>query len=130
MAANAKTALDTGCGEPKWTQGDSRNLGSGNQPTINNCPYRTSLGSVNSYQKQSEWVPLSILSAPLAGCLSSLDQVSKHILSSAQVSTAKQPWNSIQTAIVITSQEVNSRDVSARGLPQERVVATVGEEKG
>ena len=38
-------------------------------------------------RKPSEWVPLSILSVPLAGCLLSLDQVSKLILTTSAFRT-------------------------------------------
>ena len=38
-------------------------------------------------RKPSEWVPLSILSVPLPGCLPSLDQVSKHILTTSAFRT-------------------------------------------
>ena len=88
MAANVKMALDTGCGEPKWTRGDSRNLRNGNQLTTDNCPCGTSLGSANGCRKPSEWVPLSILLVELAGSyLPSLDQVSRCILTTSMFRT-------------------------------------------
>ena len=80
-------ALGTFYGEPKRILGDSRNPKSRDRLIIDNRPCRTGFGGVNGCRKRSEWVPLSILSVPLAGCLPSLDQASKHILTTSAFRT-------------------------------------------